>query len=58
MGFSEIVVVLIIVLVIFGPGKLPGLGESLGKAIRGFKEGMKDKPDDPAVSRHKEGKRD
>jgi sec-independent protein translocase protein TatA len=30
--------------VIFGPSKLPGLGEGLGKAIRGFKEGLKDKP--------------
>lgn len=33
-------VVLVIVLVIFGPGRLPGLGKSLGEAIRGFKKGL------------------
>jgi sec-independent protein translocase protein TatA len=39
-GLGEIVVVLIIVLILFGPSKLPRLGESLGKAIRNFKDGM------------------
>jgi sec-independent protein translocase protein TatA len=32
--------ILIIVLIIFGPGKLPELGSSIGKAIRGFKKAM------------------
>jgi sec-independent protein translocase protein TatA len=51
-GFPEIVVVLIIALVIFGPNKLPALGEGLGKAIRGFKEGLKDNPkDQPTVKK-------
>jgi sec-independent protein translocase protein TatA len=44
LGFPEIVVILIIALVIFGPSRLPALGEGLGKAIRGFKEGLKDTP--------------
>ncbi|MCK9420516.1 MAG: twin-arginine translocase TatA/TatE family subunit [Nitrospirae bacterium] len=44
LGFPEMVVILIIALVIFGPNRLPALGESLGKAIRGFKEGLQDKP--------------
>jgi sec-independent protein translocase protein TatA len=35
-------VILVIVLIFFGPSKLPGLGSSLGKAIRGFKDGMND----------------
>ncbi len=48
LGFPELVVILIIALVIFGPKKLPELGEGLGKAIRGFKEGMKEKPEDAA----------
>ncbi len=43
LGFPEMVVILVIALVIFGPKKLPELGEGLGKAIRGFKEGMKEK---------------
>ena len=46
LGFPEMVVILIIALVIFGPSRLPQLGEGLGKAIRGFKEGLKD--DKPA----------
>jgi sec-independent protein translocase protein TatA len=46
LGFPEMVVILIIALVIFGPSRLPALGESMGKAIRGFKEGLKDTPAD------------
>jgi len=45
LGFPEMMVILIIALVIFGPSKLPALGEGLGKAIRGFKEGLKDQPE-------------
>ena len=36
----HLLVILIIVLIIFGPGKLPELGSSIGKAIRGFKRAM------------------
>jgi len=45
--FSPIhwIVVLVIVLIIFGPGKLPGLGKSLGDAIKGFKKSMNE-PDE------------
>ena len=40
-GPWEIAVVVIIALVIFGPKRLPELGSSLGKAITGFKSGIK-----------------
>jgi sec-independent protein translocase protein TatA len=36
---------LLIILIIFGPGKLPELGSSIGKAIRGFKKSM-DEPEE------------
>jgi len=36
----HLIVVLAIVLIMFGPGKLPELGESLGKSIRGFKKAL------------------
>jgi sec-independent protein translocase protein TatA len=36
----HLVVILVIVLLIFGPGKLPEVGNSIGKAIRGFKKAM------------------
>ena len=42
LGFPELVVILIIVLVIFGANRLPQLGEGLGKAIKGFKKGISD----------------
>ncbi|MCZ7663625.1 MAG: twin-arginine translocase TatA/TatE family subunit [Thermoleophilia bacterium] len=41
-GPWEIAIVLIVILVIFGPKRLPELGSSLGKAITGFKRGLKD----------------
>jgi sec-independent protein translocase protein TatA len=36
----HLIIILVIVLIIFGPGKLPELGGSIGKAIRGFKQAM------------------
>ena len=41
-GFPELVVILVIALVLFGGGKLPEVGRSLGTAIREFKNGMRD----------------
>jgi len=38
---THLVFILVIVLIIFGPGKLPELGKGLGKGIREFKEAMK-----------------
>ena len=40
LGFGEIMVILVLALLFFGPSKLPQLGSSLGEAIRGFKKGM------------------
>ena len=40
LGFGEILIILAIALLFFGPSKLPQLGASLGEAIRGFKKGM------------------
>ena len=47
-GPWEIAIVVILVLLIFGPKKLPELGSSLGKSIRGFKKGLKDNKDEIA----------
>jgi sec-independent protein translocase protein TatA len=38
MGMGEMLVILVIVLIIFGAGRLPELGEGLGKAIRNFQK--------------------
>lgn len=42
LGTSELIIILVIVLVIFGAGKLPQVGSALGKGIRNFKEGIRD----------------
>jgi sec-independent protein translocase protein TatA len=39
-GVPELLVILVLVLVLFGPGKLPDIGKSLGEALRGFKKAM------------------
>ena len=39
-GWMELLLILFIVLIIFGAGKIPQLGEGLGKAIKGFKKAV------------------
>ncbi len=40
LGMGELVVILLIVLLVFGASRLPQLGESLGKAVKGLKRGL------------------
>jgi len=40
LGITELILILVIVLVIFVAGKLPQLGEGIGKAIKGFKKSV------------------
>ena len=42
-GTTELIIILLIVLVIFGAGKLKNIGGDLGSAIKSFKEGISDK---------------
>ncbi len=39
-GIPELLIILVIVLIIFGPGRLTGAGAALGKAIREFRQGV------------------
>jgi len=41
LGIGELLVILVIVLIIFGAGRLPEIGESLGKSIRNFRKEVK-----------------
>jgi len=41
-GFQELLIILVILLLLFGSTKLPALGRSLGDAIRNFKKGVKE----------------
>jgi sec-independent protein translocase protein TatA len=38
LGITELLVILVIVVVIFGPSRLPQVGQALGSSIRGFKK--------------------
>jgi sec-independent protein translocase protein TatA len=38
LGPTELIIIFVIVLIVFGVGKLPQIGEGLGKAIKGFKK--------------------
>jgi sec-independent protein translocase protein TatA len=46
LGFGELAVVLLIVVLFFGGKKLPQLGSSLGESIKNFKKGLNEKDDD------------
>lgn len=54
---TEILILLAIALLFFGPSRLPGLGKSMGEAIRGFKKGLETDVEDSAAPREqiKEG---
>jgi sec-independent protein translocase protein TatA len=53
LGVPELIIILVIVIVVFGAGKLSGLGSGLGRAIRDFRSEVKDKPEDTTkVERH------
>ncbi|HWI41857.1 MAG TPA: twin-arginine translocase TatA/TatE family subunit [Verrucomicrobiae bacterium] len=46
-GMPELIVILVVLLVVFGPGKIPQLGAALGGAIRSFKDAAEE-PKAPA----------
>ena len=45
MGFGELLVVLVIVLVVFGPGRLPEMMSHLGKGLQAFRKGLHEPPE-------------
>lgn len=46
-GWRELIIVLVIVLLVFGTKRLTNIGSDLGNAIKGFKKGMKDADSKP-----------
>ena len=53
-GVPELILILIIGLVVFGPGKLPGVGKALGQSIKEFKQAnAEDKPEQKQLTAEK-----
>ena len=46
-GMPELIIILIIILIIFGAGKLPEIGGGIGKGIRNFRKATRDANDEP-----------
>ncbi len=54
-GMGELIIILLIVLVVFGANKLPGIGDALGRSIKNFKRASKvDDDDEPAPKESKQ----
>jgi sec-independent protein translocase protein TatA len=45
LGWPEVVIIAVVVVLIFGPKKIPEIGASLGKTLRGFKEEVNNEGD-------------
>jgi len=45
-GLPELIVIMVVALVVFGPSRLPEIGSALGKGIRDFKKGFEGGEDD------------
>jgi TatA/E family protein of Tat protein translocase len=54
MGLSELILILVIVLIIFGAGRLPQIGEGVGKALKGFRKEVTDVPQPVSDQVHQE----
>jgi sec-independent protein translocase protein TatA len=56
-GVPELLIILVIILIIFGVGKLPEIGSALGKGIRNFKKSVNEDKDTTNQPANKEEKK-
>ena len=54
LGYQELLLILVIVLILFGANRLPDLARSLGSSIKEFKKGVTEVKDEPSASSKKE----
>lgn len=52
LGLTELLIILLVVLLIFGASRLPGVGSALGKGIRSFKTSVTGEEDKPTTERN------
>jgi len=55
LGMPELVVILVIIVIIFGAGKLPEIGSGIGKGIKNFKEATKKEEDSKKIDDDEKG---
>ena len=56
LGTQELIIILVLVLIVFGAGKLPQVGGAIGKGLRNFKDGMKEGDEEAEKKQLEEGK--
>ncbi len=54
LGMPELIIIMIIILIIFGAGKLPEIGSGIGKGIKNFKKATREPPDEIEPSGEKD----
>ncbi len=55
LGATELIIILVIVLILFGGSKLPEIGRGIGEAIKNFKKATSDKPEIDVTPKDKSG---
>jgi len=58
LGIPELIIILVLVLIVFGAGKLPEIGGGIGKAIKNFKKGSSDEGEIDVTPKKVEGKKE
>ena len=53
LGMPELIVILVVIMIIFGVGRLTDIGPALGKAIRGFKKGLSGQDEEASIEKKK-----
>jgi len=53
LGMPELIIILVIIVIIFGAGKLPEIGSGIGKGIRNFKDATRDEEKKKAIEEEK-----
>ncbi|MGD2125259.1 MAG: twin-arginine translocase TatA/TatE family subunit [Desulfobacteraceae bacterium] len=54
-GMPELIIILIIILIIFGAGKLPEIGSGIGRGIKNFKKATHEKPEEITPPEEEDG---
>jgi len=58
LGMPELIIILVIIVIIFGAGKLPEIGAGIGKGIKNFKEATREDADNASEKRLEEDKKE